>query len=46
MTPEYDETGKTREREAFAIERKAANDELRKVWLVQATERRQRKNSS
>lgn len=34
-------TPKAREREAFAIERKAANDELRKVWLVQVAERRQ-----
>lgn len=43
VTPEYDDAARAREREEFAIERKAANDELRKVWLAQAAERRQRK---
>ncbi|OLL27230.1 hypothetical protein BTH42_33930 [Burkholderia sp. SRS-W-2-2016] len=35
VTPEYDYAAKAREREAFAIERKAANEELRKVWQAQ-----------
>ncbi|MBC8733286.1 hypothetical protein [Paraburkholderia sp. UCT2] len=32
VTPEYDDTAKAREREELAIERKAANEELRNVW--------------
>ncbi|REG61341.1 hypothetical protein B0G80_4188 [Paraburkholderia sp. BL6669N2] len=46
VTPGYDDVARASEREAFAIARKAASDELRKVWLVQAAERRERKNSS
>ncbi|NML35510.1 hypothetical protein [Paraburkholderia antibiotica] len=35
VTSEDDYAAKAREREAFAIERKVANDELRKVWRAQ-----------
>ncbi|WP_144157393.1 hypothetical protein [Paraburkholderia sp. BCC1885] len=43
VTPEYDYPARKREREAFAIERKAENDELRKAWLAQVqTSRRGR----
>ncbi|NML34257.1 hypothetical protein [Paraburkholderia antibiotica] len=35
VTPEYDYAAIKRESEAFAIERKVANDELRKVWRAQ-----------
>ncbi|WP_144153254.1 hypothetical protein [Paraburkholderia sp. BCC1885] len=39
VTPEYDYAAKAREREAFAIERNADNDELRKVWRAQTDNR-------
>jgi hypothetical protein len=43
VTPEYDYAVRKHEREAFAIERKAENDELRKVWRAQVqTSRRGR----
>ncbi|NML35504.1 hypothetical protein [Paraburkholderia antibiotica] len=35
VTPEYDYAAIKREREAFAIGRKADNDELRKIWRAQ-----------
>ena len=35
VTPEYDYPARKCGREAFVIERKAANDELRKVWVAQ-----------
>jgi hypothetical protein len=46
VTPEYDDAAKAREREAFAIGRKAGNDELRKVWRAQVDERARPGNSS
>jgi hypothetical protein len=39
VTPEYDEAARARERAQRAIERKADNDELRKVWRAQTDNR-------
>jgi hypothetical protein len=46
VTPEYDEAARARERAQRISERKAANDQLRGVWLAQEAERMQCRNRS